>query len=151
MVYGFFGDGNVGDWRYVDLFGCESECSHEDDTKKHNDDNDSYFEHVFTSFRLGDHVVFSDWVEDVNDSAVGESFPGVGNVWRDDSDQPRREGVKFVFYFEFEGTFEDDGYLLVGVGMLGERGTFCNVPESEGHVLRMDESSPVAGDDFFFF
>lgn len=94
--------------------------------------------------------VLAGWGEDVEVDGVFEGEGRVGDVWGNDEDAAGADGVGFsAWEVEAEGALEDEGDLLIGVGVLGDGAAFAEDDAGEHTLGAGDELAGEKGVELF--
>jgi hypothetical protein len=86
-------------------------------------------------------------MEHVEDHAGGESAGGMALVGRDIQNLARLEDVGGTGDGELEGPAQEQGPLLVRVGVVGDDGAGSDVHPTLGDLVRVEVAAEVAGRD----
>jgi hypothetical protein len=96
--------------------------------------------------------VLAGWGEDVEVDAVDQGGGGVGKVAWDDEDFASVDGVGgAIVEVEAEGAFDDEGDLLVGVGVAGDDAAFFEKDAGEHGLIAGDELALEEGIELLDF
>src|SRR5688500_8391721 len=86
-------------------------------------------------------------MEHVQDHAGGEGARGVALMRRNMKHLPRLQAMGDAIDRELEGAAQQQGPLLVQMGVIGDDGARCDVDPALSDVVRVDVTPEVAGND----
>lgn len=96
--------------------------------------------------------VLAGWGEDVEVYTIDDGGGGVGDIAGDDEDFAGVDGVGgAIVEVETEGAFDDEGDLLIGVGVAGDDAALFEEDAGEHGLIAGDELALKEGVELFGF